>query len=225
MSETFEQFKNLFSYGSRNDLSFKFLKWLSEDEAADWIQELLQMLTNAHDSSDYAPVVEHIYAGQEKVYAPEGKWTYDEGPFTPIGKPLSESRLSLISSSGSFVQGHDPQPFGVGAMTQEEAAARINEFLKVAPELTSIPFDTPQENLQVLHGGYDIRAAQADSNVVFPFQLLAEMERAGVIGSLTPNAYSFVGATSQIRLLKDVGPQWVGMLQDQEVDAVLLVPA
>lgn len=225
MSETFEQFKNSFSYGSRTDLIFKFLKSLPEDEAADWFQDLLWKLGDAHDSDDYSPVVEHIYATQVKVYAPEGKWTYDEGPFTPMGKPLSESRLSLISSSGFFVQGHDPQPFGVEAMTQDEAAARIQEFLKIAPVLTSIPFDTPQEKLQVRHGGYDVRAAQADTNVVFPIHLLAEMERAGVIGSLTPNAYSFVGATSQIRLLKQVGPQWVGMLQDQEVDAVLLVPA
>ena len=225
MSETFEQFKNSFSYGSRNNLSFKFLKWLPEDEAANWFQELLQILIDAHDSGDYSPVAEHIYAAQVKVYTPEGKWTYDEGPFTPMEKPLSESRMSLISSSGFFVQGQDPKPFGVEAMTQEEAAARINEFLKVAPELTSIPFDTPQERLQVRHGGYDIRAAQADSNVVFPIHLLAEMDRSGVIGSLTPNAYSFVGAMSQIRLLNQVGPQWVSMLQDQEVDAVLLVPA
>lgn len=35
--ESFLQFKNSFSYGSRSDLSFKFLKNLSEADAARFI--------------------------------------------------------------------------------------------------------------------------------------------------------------------------------------------
>ena len=53
-------------------------------------------------------------------------------------------------------------------MTQEEASDRIGEFLKAEPSLSAIPFETPEENLRVRHGGYDIRSAQADPNVVFP---------------------------------------------------------
>ena len=43
---------------------------------------------------------------------------------------------------------------------------RIMEFLKAPPQLSAIPTDTPATALRVRHGGYDVRAAQADANVV-----------------------------------------------------------
>ena len=39
--ETFEEFKNSFSYASRSDMNFKFLKSLSEQEAGDFFQDLI----------------------------------------------------------------------------------------------------------------------------------------------------------------------------------------
>jgi hypothetical protein len=39
--ETFAEFKTSFSYGSRTDLNFKFLKGLPEAEAAQFFQDLL----------------------------------------------------------------------------------------------------------------------------------------------------------------------------------------
>jgi hypothetical protein len=39
--ESFEGFKNSFSYGSRTDMNFKFLKNLSEEDAAQFFQDLL----------------------------------------------------------------------------------------------------------------------------------------------------------------------------------------
>ncbi len=38
------------------------------------------------------------------------------------------ARLGLISSSGHFVEDHDPKPFGVESMAQEEATSRTLEF-------------------------------------------------------------------------------------------------
>jgi D-proline reductase (dithiol) PrdB len=109
-------------------------------------------------------------------------------------------------------------------MTQEEAMRRIGEFLSTEPTLSAIPRDTSLGDLRVRHGGYDIRGAQADPNVAFPLQRLLELEAEGVIGELAPQAYSFVGACAQTRLLKHAGPKWVEALQGQQVDAALLVP-
>ncbi|MCH8818577.1 MAG: D-proline reductase (dithiol) protein PrdB, partial [Chloroflexi bacterium] len=58
-----------------------------------------------------------------------------------------------------------------------------------------------------------------------PIDRLRELRDEGVIGSLSPSAYSFVGAASQLRLLKESGPQLAERLIDQEVDATLLVAA
>jgi hypothetical protein len=224
VSESFQSFKDSFAYGSRTDLNFKFLKSFSDQEAAQYFQELLWKLGDAFDDGDFDRLVAHVYQGQIRAYAGEGYWSYDEGPFTSLRQSLAESRLALLTSSGHFVEGQDPQPFGVEQMTQEEAAERIGDFLQAEPELSAIPGDTPRERLRVRHGGYDVRGAQVDPNVAFPYEQLRELEQDGVIGELAPTAYSFVGACSQIRLTRHAGPRWVEMLQEQGIDAALLVP-
>jgi len=222
--ESFEEFKNSFAYGSRTDLNFKFLADLSDEDGARFFQGLLWKLGDAFDDGHLDRVVEYVYEWQARAYAGEGKWAYAEGPFMPLRKPVSESKLVLVTSSGHFVEGDDPEPFGVKDMSQEEAVERILEFIRSKPRLSSIPIDTPKEKLRVRHGGYDIRGAQADPNVVFPLEILLELEKEGYIGKLVRKAYSFIGACSQKRLLKESGPQWVRLLQEQQVDATLLVP-
>ena len=222
--ESFEEFRSSFSYGSRTDLNFKFLAGLSDEDAARFFQSLLWKLGDALDDGLFDPLAEHIYEWQVRAYAREGQWQYAEGPFTALQKPLSECRLVLMSTSGHFVEGDDPQPFGVENMNQAEATERILDFIRSEPTLSSIRVDTPKEKLRVRHGGYDIRGAQADPNVVFPYELLLDLEREERIGELAPEAYSFVGACSQKRLLNRTGPEWVKLLQEQKVDAALLVP-
>ena len=223
--ESFEDFKKSFSYGSRTDLNFKFLANLADDQAAKFFQELLWKLGDAFDDGNFAPIVEHVCTWQKLAYFSTGKkFTYDDGPFNPLPKPVSDSRLALITSTGHFVDGQDPEPLGVKNMTQQEAIEKIVDFVKAAPQLSAVPVDTPENKLRVRHGGYDIRGVQADPNVAFPLQRLQELEREGVIGQLARQAYSFVGACSQKRLLTQTGPQWIEIFKEQQIDAALLVP-
>lgn len=224
MTESFSEFKNSFFYGSRVDLNFKFLKELSDEEASAFFQELLWKLGDSFNSGNYAPILEHVVAWQQRGYDGDGRFVYDDAPFTPLKKPLSESRLALLTSSGHFGAGDDPEPFGQKEMTQTEAMAQIFRFLQETPTLSTIPIDTPLEHLRVRHGGYDIRGAEADANVAFPLTRLQELAAEGVIGELANHAYSFVGACAQTPLIKKTAPQWVKQLQEQQVDAVLLVP-
>jgi len=222
--ETFEEFKNSFNYGSRSDLNFKFLKNLSDEDASRFFQEILWKMGDVLNDGDFSRVVEHIYQTQAKAYAGAGKFMYEDSPFTQLRAPLSLLRLGLISSSGHFVDGNDPKPFGVENMSQKEAEARIDDFLKVEPQLSVIPMDTPEERLLVRHGGYDVRGSMADPNVNFPLSRLRELQKEGRIGELASDAYSFVGATSQLRLLNHTGPEWVKMFQEKQIDVLLLVP-
>lgn len=222
--ESLTEFKNSFAYGSRSDLNFKFLKNLSEADAARFFQDLLYRLSDTFDDGDLGRLLDHVLAWQTRAYAGVSRWTYADGPFTPLRKPLAACRVTLLTSSGHFVEGDDPEPFGVKDMSQDEAMARIDDFLKVEPVLSVIPTDTPVEKLRVRHGGYDIRSAQADPNVAFPLERLRELAQEGRIGVLAANAYSFVGACAQTLLLKHAGPKWVEQLRAQEIDAVVLVP-
>lgn len=223
-TESFLDFKNSFSYGSRTDLNFKFLKGLNEEAAADFFQQLLWKLGDAYDSDDWSAVAEHVRAGQALNYAGSSRWTYDDGPRAPLGKPLSAAKIALITSTGHFVRGDDPKPFGVEDMSQAEAIRRIDDFLKEEPVLSQIPVETPHDRLRARHGGYDVRGVLADHNVALPTDHLRALAAEGVIGSLHPVAYSFVGACAQTPLTKRTAPQWVEMWKTAGIDGAVLVP-
>jgi len=224
-NESFSDFKNSFSYGSRADLNFKFLKGLSDEEAGQFFQALLWKLGDAFVDGDYAQVLQHVKTWQAQVYNQGGgRYTYEDAPFTPVAKPLSQSRLLLLTSSGHFIEGDDPKPLGVENMTQQQAMENISQFLRQPPTLSEIPTDTPTDRLQVRHGGYDIRAAQADAGVAFPLSYLNELAANGEIGELVNPAYSFVGAAAQMPLLKTTGPAWVEQFKDMGVETAVLVP-
>jgi hypothetical protein len=222
--ETFHAFKNSFSYGSRSDLNFKFLKRLSDQEAGQFFQELLWRLGEAIDDGDFERIVGHLSQAQTHAYRGPSQFVYDDGPFSPLAGPLTQTRLTLFTSSGHFVAGDDPRPFEVENMSQQEAEARVDDFLRAEPRLSIIPMDTPPEKLRVRHGGYDIRGALADPNITFPLARLRELHRDGRIGLPAPNVYSFMGACSQLRLLNDTGPAWVQQLITEGVEGVLMVP-
>jgi D-proline reductase (dithiol) PrdB len=227
MSESFEEFKSSFSYGSRSDLSFKFLKHLDDADAAEFFRQILREVGDAYDTGDVTGLIDIAYEAQIAGYAPDPDepypYTYDDRPFAPLAKPLSESRVGLVTSSGHFVAGDDPEPFGVKDMTQQEAHDRIGEFLREAAVLSAIPRDAPAENLVVRHGGYDIRSALRDPNVTFPRDRLVEAEERGRIGELAHTLYSFPGATAQGRV-KRAAREWASQLVADEIDVVLLVP-
>jgi hypothetical protein len=229
MPETLAEFKDSFSYGSRTDLAFKFLKLLPEDEAGEFFRSLLEKLGETIDDGDATRLIEHAYEWQVRGYTPAAgaarTWVYDEGPFAPMAVPAAEARVALLTSSGHFADGDDPEPFGVTAMTQEEAIERITEFTRSAPVLSEIPRNAPDADVRVRHGGYDIRGALADAEVALPLGTMRRLEHEGRIGEVAPRALSFVGATSQRRVLKESAPQWVARLQKDQVDAVVLVPA
>ncbi len=223
--EYLEDFKKSFSYGSRTDLNFKFLAYLSDDQAAEFFQDLLGKIGDAFDTGNFGQLVDHVCEWQKRAYfSAEKKFSYDDGPFTPFQKRISDSRLVLITSTGHFVEGDDPEPLGAKNMTQQEAIEKIMDFVKAPPQLSTLPVDTPEDKLRVRHGGYDIHGVQTDPNVAFPLRRLLELEHEGVIGQLMRQAYSFVGACSQKRLLKQTGPQWVEIFKQQPIDAALLVP-
>ncbi len=222
--ESFESFKKSFFYGSRSDMSFKFLAHLSDEQVSDFFQGLLTRIVDAYDSGDASPVYAHVRHGQILSYAQEARAVYDTGPFTPMNTPLTRSRLMLLTSSGHFVDGDDPKPLGVENMSQAQAEQRIMSFLKASPVLSAIPVDTPADRLVVRHGGYDVRGARQDPNVSLPLQRLRELSDEGIFAGLSDPVYSFVGACSQVRLLKRDGPDWVQRFKTKKIDAALLVP-
>ncbi|MDH3294744.1 MAG: glycine/betaine/sarcosine/D-proline family reductase selenoprotein B [Acidimicrobiia bacterium] len=229
-TETIEQLRQSFWYGSRSNLDFKYLKDLSDAEFGDFVQEMLAAVSATMDTGDAAAVIDTAYRWQIQAYRGhlgdpnDFPHRYEDVPINAMAKPLAQSRLTLVTSSGHFVDGDDPKPFGVESMTQAEAEARIGEFLREAPSLSTIPVDVDVSQLRVRHGGYPTASMRADHQVGFPLGHLTDLVTDGVIGELNPTAYSFSGAASQVRLKKTVAPEWAQRLADDGTEAVLLVP-
>ena len=222
--ESFDDFRSSFSYGSRSDLLFKFLKSGSEQLADEFFQELLALTGDLIDDGDPTAIVESIVRAQSAAYAGPGNFEYDDKPFTPLSKPVSESKIALLTTTGHFVEGEDPNPFGIENLTQEQAAKMNAEFGRANPELSEIPTTTPREQTCVRHGGYDIRATAADRNVSLPIDRLNEFAKDGIIGEFVSPAFSFVGLASQLRLKKQRAPEWAEQVKAAGADAAVLIP-
>lgn len=143
---------------------------------------------------------------------PEYRWSvYESAPFIPMAKPLSESKVALVSSGGVSKAGQ--KSFDGWA---------VNEFSH-----RLIPMDTSFDLLELNHNYFDHRDAMEDYNCVFPIERLREMAVSGVIGAATDSAISL----GMGRLYKRSGlfgetiPEIVAELQGQGADAVLLVAA
>lgn len=221
---SFEQFRDSFFYGSRTNLNFKFLEHLSDGEAADFLEGLLEAVVRSYDGEDWTPVLEHVREWQARGYAGATEWTYEQGPVARLERPLSETTVGLVASTGHFVEGEDPEPFGAEGMTQEEAIASVEEFLRAPPVLSEIPLDTPREKLRARHPGYDVEGVRADPNVALPLDRMRELAEEGHIAAAYPLAWSFVGACAQLPLVRRTGPEWVRGWTEEGFGAAVLVP-
>ncbi len=230
LPETTDDLRRSFFYGSRSNLNVKFLRDLDDAEFGDFLEELFDATSKAADDGDAGRVTDVMFRWQVHAYSAHlgdparFPHRHDDTPLATLAQPLSESRVALLTSSGHFVEGDDPQPLGVVDMSQAEAEDRISEFLREVPTLSRIPIDTPSANLRVRHGGYPVASVAADHQVALPIDHLRDLASTGAIGELAPLAWSFVGAAAQGRIRREAGPTWAGQFLAEGVDAVLLVP-
>lgn len=222
--ESMKAFKKAFSYGDRNNLNFKFLAHLSDEEVADFIEESFDLMGDLLNGNYPKALRNHIIEGQKKVYSKPGKFSYDVGFFHPLGKGVSEATIGLLTSSGHFLKGEDPKPFDVEKMDQDEAIARIEDFLRETPQLSIIPKVADAKDLEVRHGGYDISGAELDANINFPINRMKEFEKEKLIGKLSDDMYSFVGACSQGALKKMMKNDWMDQIKANGIEGMVLVP-
>ena len=128
-------------------------------------------------------------------------------PLTPLAKPLSECRITVIGSGGVYRTGQ------IAFHTKDDTSIRV------------IPTDTPTAELRTAHFAYDQADARNDPNCVFPLDRLRELADDGVIAGLTSESYGFMGGIySTRRLESETVPLLVERCLAQEPDLVLLVP-
>ena len=132
---------------------------------------------------------------------------FDTPAFTPLGKPLPEARVAIVTSAAL----HRPD--------QDRFAAADTSFRAL---------DRADRDLVLGHWSpnFDHSGFQLDLNVVYPIDRLEELAAEDVIGDVAPRHFAFAGnqpeTVSEVRL--DTGPACAAELLADGVDVVVLTP-
>jgi len=138
-------------------------------------------------------------------------------PWTPLAKPLNESRVALVTTAGIYVKGSEP-PF--------DAEREKREPMWGDPTFRRIPRDVEQEQIATSHLHINNRDLEIDVNIQLPVHRFLELEEEGRIGSLAETNLSFMGYQPNTKEWREkYGPEAAGLMKEEEVDAVLLTPA
>ncbi len=122
-------------------------------------------------------------------------------------KPLHASRVAIISTAGLHMPADLP------------FSGRSGDHYRI------IPASVTANELVMSHVSvnYDRTGFHQDFNTVFPLDRLKELAADGVIGSVAAYHYSFMGAADPLAW-QTAARNLAGLLGQDEVDAVLLVP-
>ncbi|MEO6655480.1 MAG: glycine/sarcosine/betaine reductase selenoprotein B family protein [Pyrinomonadaceae bacterium] len=132
-------------------------------------------------------------------------------PLAKLTKPLSESRLSFVSTSG--VQPRGSMPFDTAHPVGDYSFRRVPSVSKV-------------EDLEIHQLKYPTNGAHRDLNVIFPIERLRELVDELYIGGLTENFYSFIGYNMDAeRLERTLAEDIAVAVEAEKPDVVLLAPA
>lgn len=130
---------------------------------------------------------------------------------TPITKPVSESRLTFISSAG--VQPKGTLPFDV--------VHPVGDYT-----FRQVPTTSKPDHLEIHQLKYPTIGANRDLNVIFPIERLQELAAEGVIGGLTEHFYSFIGYNMDPeRLEETLAEDIADAVVSERADIALLCPA
>ena len=107
-------------------------------------------------------------------------------PFTPFERELAKSNIAIVTAGGVHLR--EQEPFNI-ADELGDLGFRI------------IPPDTDSAALMVTHHHYDHTDADSDINVVFPLDVLRELEADRVIGGLARKHIGYMGYTMQLKAM------------------------
>lgn len=150
---------------------------------------------------------------KDQVFVRTYRWRrIDPVPWTPLQKPLSESRLGIVSSAGLSVPGQ--KPFD----TKRKGGD---------PTFREIPGDIDPAGLLENHRSqsWDHRGVEQDRNLALPLDRCRELVESGRIGSLSNRHTSVMGSiTAPGRFVRDSVPEVAELFVQDGVDVALLVP-
>ena len=141
------------------------------------------------------------------------KWAhFSDVPFQPLSKPVTKSRVGLVTTAAPF----KPEAGDQGPGAPYNAAAKF--YRVYAGDANKDDF------LGISHVSYDRDYTTAeDIGSYFPLGALRKTQAQGIIGEVSPRYYGLPTNRSQDTTKHQDCPDLLAMLQDDEVDLAILV--
>jgi D-proline reductase (dithiol) PrdB len=147
-------------------------------------------------------------------YTTPYRWAhYVNAPFQPLRKPLSQSRVAIVTTAAPF----DPANGDQGPGAKYNGGAK---FYSVYDGDTSKTHD-----LRISHIAYDrVHTTADDSGTWFPLLQLQRLAREGGIGEVAPRFFGAPTNRSQRVTIETDAPEILARCRADRVDAAVLVP-
>ena len=142
--------------------------------------------------------------------------THPPIPWTPVSRPLAESRVALLSTAGLSMKG-DP-PFDMEFERQNP--------LKGDGSWRRLREDATADTIDANHLHIDTGYIERDLNVALPLDRLRELVAEGAVGSSAPTHYSIMGfqGNDSRKLVEQSAPEIAQHMRNEGVDLALLAP-
>jgi D-proline reductase (dithiol) PrdB len=142
------------------------------------------------------------------------RWAHNvDVPFASLTKPLTRSRVALITTAAPF----KPDAGDQGPWAPYNASAKFTEVY-------SMPI-APPPDLRISHLGYDRKHTSAeDINTYFPLERIKKAAAEGRIGELNSRFYGVPTLRSQRLTTERDAPQILELCREDAIDAAILVP-
>jgi len=158
----------------------------------------------------YMKRIREYYLGQgyEKPY----EWAhFEDVPFAPLTKPLSESTVTLFSTSDVSVRREDGEALSATETT--------------VGDVYSVPWNTPLETLYSRQESFDRHATSLDDiDSYLPLTRLRDFVEAGRIGAVTRSFHNINRGYSQKLMMETSAPAALAKCREEGADIAILTP-
>jgi D-proline reductase (dithiol) PrdB len=124
-----------------------------------------------------------------------------------IATPVNESKVALLSSAALRLANQEP------FIPREDSSYR------------RVPSDPSAGEIVIDHHSGIGRVPKQDPEIVFPRTALSELAKRGIVDSVAPFHFSFMGGLREhAKIENDLAPAIANDLKQAQVDLALLVP-
>ncbi len=141
---------------------------------------------------------------------------HDPIPWADVRKPLSESRVALLSTAGLSMR--DDEPFDMDFERSHPT--------KGDPSWRGLRASATTGDVVANHLHIDTGYIDRDLNVALPLDRLRELVSDGVVGAMADTHYSVMGyqGNDTSKLEQNSAPEIAAAMRSEEVDVALLAP-